>query len=697
MDAGSASTADGAKTLESLAGGLLALPPEQIPGKNDVVNSRFENGASGWTAPRCWSVDASVTHTGARSLRFDAGSCPALPAVTLVAHEHPATRSYTLRAWVRTSKGSDLKVRVALHDRTDRGYILGATEFFEPGPTWQLLEKPDIDLQAIHDGHALEVSAVVKGSSGQAWFDDIEMIEQDPAPLSAFLVYPNFRGYLWSSGPQKIRVQVDVASPDAQRRKVQVTLKGEKGAAVKTAERAAEASQTIELDAAQLPLGSYQLETRLLEAQTGRELAAYPAYRVVKVGDDFRDTLVNYIAPDNFLVRKGKKQFVWGVYDRFSGRFRCQECLSSNVGAYESIPGFGASTLANYSDTLVSAEINILPFAGVNIERNQLRPWLQALDRRSVGHLQIVNNWTKGSRGFPAWAQGMKDQDLWQRLAATMRGQSGALGYYTYDEPQTDKIPAVFAQYKTLREADPGSIAYGALIGGTQVFRWRDMSDVLGCDPYPVGFPVSTDDFAYGATSEPPLLRTSVMTRETVRQVAGSRPVWMVLQLFRHNGKFPTYEQMKMQAYKAIINGATGILWWGFVSEKGLEAEWFVNNNQQAYSDFRRISHEVMALEPILLAPAHPEALASVSSSSIETLVKMDGKKLVIFASNFGEKPAGEVTMALAPSVVPASSSAEVYAEGRSVAVVTPDRNHGPGLQDNFGPYEAHVYVLDAK
>lgn len=687
----------GVSAANTTAGGLLALPPEETAGKNLILNSEFESGDSNWRLSGCWSLDSTVGHSGSHSLRFQAGSCNSAPAITLVPFEHPPVHSFTLRAWVKSSSGSDLQVRVALHDRTDRGYILAGTKFVSPGSDWQLIEKKDIDLPAIHDGHELEVSAVVHGSAGQAWFDDIEMIEQEAPPVSAFLLYPNFRGYLWSTGPQEIRLRVTAPGANLKEDKIHVDLKSATGATVAQVTREAAATQDIEFDGSQLALGPYELETQLTDAHTGREIASYPPYRITKVSDEFRNSLVNYIAPDNFLVRKGKKEFVWGVYDRFSGRFRCHErCLSSSTAAYEVIPGFdGKTTLENYSDTRVNAEINILPFVGVNLEQNQLRPWLKTLDSHGVGHLQIVNTWISGSRGYPAWAGGMPQEELWRRLAATMKGEPGALGYYTYDEPQTEQIPAVFNQFKTLREEDPGSVAFGVLADCSQLFRWRDMSDAVGCDPYPVGFPLNTDDVAYGATSPPPMLRTSVMTRDAVQQVEGSRPVWMVLQLFQFNGRFPTYEQMRMQAYKAIINGATGILWWGFVSEKGMEAEWNVRNNPQAYSDFKRISEEVTSLEPFLLAPARPELLVGTSSREVETLVKTDGRKMIVFTSNFGETPLGDVTITLVPAVIPASASAEVYSEGRSVPMVGASTGIGPSIRDHFGPYEVHVYEVN--
>jgi len=340
--------------------------------------------------------------------------------------------------------------------------------------------------------------------------------------------------------------------------------------------------------------------------------------------------------------------------------------------------------------------MNILPFVGVNPGENQLRPWLEALDKRGVGHLQIVNTWFNGTRGYPGWANGMSDEALWRKLAGAMKDQPGAIGYYTFDEPQPEKLAPVFEQYKVLREADPGSIAFGVLANCSQVFRWRDASDAIGCDPYSVGFPLNAEDVAYGASAPPPMLRPSVMTDQVERQVSASRPVWMVLQLYRFNGQYPTYDQLKIQAYKAIIHGANGILWWGFVSERGMEEEWNLRGNHQAYADFKRLSHEVEGLNTFLVARPHPELLASVSDSGIETLVKRDGNKVIIFASNFGESPKNRITFNIAPDAGVSSSSATVYGEDRFVVVGQKSGDGITSFHDDFGPYAVHVYEINS-
>lgn len=561
-----------------------------------------------------------------------------------------------------------------------------------PGTGWTFIQRQDIDVLPVHDGENFEVRAEAFGTIGSVWFDDIQLIEQLPLPVSAFLLYPNFHGYLWGNGPQTIKLQVEVGTSNLSNLSVQSTLAAEAGKTITTITQPAKSSQELDFDGSALVSGNYLLTTALID-NTGKTVSTFPAYRVVKTAPGFQSTLVNYIDTDNFLVHKGQKRFVWGTYDRWGDK-RCRTCLFNNSSQYVSqVGGFnGAGTLQNYKDTMMNAEMSILPFAGVHVDpsNDQLTPWLQAADSYGVGHVQLTVSWFQGKKYRPAWASSMDDQQLWRTVATAMNGKPGALGYYPYDEPDTSSIPPVFSQYSVLKEFDPGSVTWGTLRTPHPVFRWRDVSDVQSADPYPLGMPPNYDDLSYGATTSPPMVRTSAWTRATVQEVYGSRPVWMVLQLWLLNGVFPDYDQMKMQAYKAIINGATGIMWWGFVSDVGVEEEWFFRNNHQAYFDFQRLSQEVMAMEPILISPPRTDLVTAVSNSSIEYLVKADTNKIVVFASNFTQNSLGNVTFTLSPSATTTSAPVQVYSESRSVPL-----SAGPVFVDSFGPYEVHVYTIN--
>lgn len=691
----------------TVPGGLLALPPEGELGPS-VLSGDFEAETKGWVLPRCWSIDSSVAHSGTKSLRFDAGllcvSSAAAPTFS-----YAANVAYTLGAWVKASSGSNLQARLYVFNDTAGGLPVASSNPTAIGSDWTHITLTHVDLLPLHKGDALRTRLIVSAPKGEApkgilWFDDVTAQPELPLPISGFLLYPNFRGYLWQDGPQQIRLNVSTPNaPTGAQAQIVIQQEGqqEEGPIVTTVTKSAAAGeQEVEIDASKLALGSYLLHENLVDS-AGKVLASYPDYRVTKVSGAFKNSLVTYVDTDNFLVHNGKKEFVWGVYDRTSGTYACQVCMYTTAADYENkIAGFGMSRLANYRDTQLNTMTNFAPWSAMSpgppAVYDYLDPALQALQARGVGYLQTVNNWVKTNRYRPSWAASLNDQKLWELAAKMLRGKRGALGYYTFDEPKLDELPLVFDQYKVLRDGNPGSVAYGALINSVQIFRWRDAADVIGCDPYPVGVPITADEYSLGLKLrmpslpfyEPPLLRVPLWTRETERQVDHSRPVWMVLQLFRQWGKFPTYDQMKSAAYSTIVNGANGILWWGFVSAQGIEGEWYTRHNQQPYYDFKRLSDEVTPLEPYLIAPSQPRFLKSVSDSKIETLVKADASQVVIFSDSLSPNAAKDVHFVLSEAAAGAHS-VEVYSEKR----ILPLDSTG-SFTDSFAPYEAHVYLV---
>lgn len=698
----------------TVPGGLLALPPEGELGPS-VLSGDFEAETKGWVIPRCWSIDSSIAHSGTKSLRFDAG----LLCVTSAAaptFSYAANVAYTFSAWVKASSGSNLQARLYVFNDTAGELPVASSNPTAIGSDWTHITLTHVDLLPLHKGDALRTRLIVSAPKGEApkgslWFDDVTAQPELPLPISGFLLYPNFRGYLWQDGPQQIRLNVSTPNaPTGAQAQIVIQEEGqeegqqEEGPIVTTVTKsAATGEQEIEIDATKLALGSYLLHENLLDSG-GKVLASYPDYRVTKVSAAFKNSLVSYIDTDNFLVHNGRKEFVWGVYDRQSVA-RCHGCMYRTAGEYDySIKGFdGKNTLVNYQDTHTNALINFAPWSaiapGPPALYDQLDPALEALQARGVGYLQTVNNWVKTNRYRPFWAAPLNDQKLWELAARMLRGKRGALGYYTFDEPKLDELPLVFDQYRVLRDGNPGSVAYGALINSVQIFRWRDAADVIGCDPYPVGVPITADEYSLGLKLrmpalpfyEPPLLRVPLWTRETERQVDRSRPVWMVLQLFRQWGKFPTYDQMKSAAYSSIVNGANGILWWGFVSAQGLEGEWYTRHNQQPYYDFKRLSDEVTPLEPYLIAPPQPQFLKSVSDSKIETLVKADSSQVVIFSDSLSPDAAKDVHFELSGAAA-GQHSVEVYSEKRTLQMDANGR-----FTDSFAPYEAHVYIVKLK
>jgi hypothetical protein len=309
-------------------------------------------------------------------------------------------------------------------------------------------------------------------------------------------------------------------------------------------------------------------------------------------------------------------------------------------------------------------------------------------------HLQITNNLYADHPWRPIWAAGMTNDQMWRALAERLT-DDGFLGYYTADEPDLFKVPmeTVFGQYSVLRDADHNHPAYVVHFGPGSLSRWRDASDVFGVDPYPVGSGALPDDVLNGDSTLPVLGRVDYYTNEARAAVMDSRPVWMVLQLWTQGGKFPTYDEMRKMAWKAVVGGAKGILWWGFVSSVGVEhSEQFLRAgtcalpacSPTAYADFKRISTEVMDLESILLSDDVP-GVVTCDNANVNLRVKLFGGSYYVFTTNRKSAPITAATFRLQGGN---TQHVEVYTENRTL---TPSAN---AWTDGFAGQDAHVYIV---
>src|SRR6185437_14898615 len=265
-----------------------------------VLSGDFEAETKGWVIPRCWSIDSSVAHSGTKSLRFDAG----LLCVTYAyapTFSYTANVSYTLGAWVKASSGSNLQARLYVFNDTAGTLPAASTNPTAIGSDWTHITLTHVDLLPLHKGDALRTRLIVSAPKGEApkgslWFDDVTAQPELPLPISGFLLYPKFRGYLWQDGPQQIRLHVSTPSaPTGAQAQIVVQEEGqqegqqEQGPIVTTiAKPAAAGEQEIEIDASKLAPGSYLLHENLLDSG-GKILASYPDYRVTKVSAAFKN------------------------------------------------------------------------------------------------------------------------------------------------------------------------------------------------------------------------------------------------------------------------------------------------------------------------------------------------------------------------------------------------------------------------
>jgi hypothetical protein len=655
-------------------GGLTALPTPET-GKNLLENPGFEtppqaDHAAGWRMKidgEVWAIDRTA-HTGRASLKMANADRERL----IVSNEQGLTLEpgyYTIEGWVKTANlgdGTDRAgVRVCL-DARPRLNWWNCTTIAKGTTDWTLLRQSAIP---VSDAGTYRLTIGAYGRpAGVAWFDDLAVVPLRRPAVEAFLLYPNFRGMLFDDRPQTIRVSLTVNGPAAAEARVRLSVLDEAGGSARVSRDypASPGSRVAELDASELGLGTYLLRAQLI-GRAGEVLAKYPDYRIVKVKAKTREKLNTWYDEHNTLYLRGKPAFVIGLYN--------------TTGYSNSLSEYAGGRGGWGNDRIAEAPINMLINYWLGITPiPALRTYMDDLDAHGISYLHTVNFYYEddpqyAKLPYPPAKEGEDAVNRW--IAKTLESHRALAGFYTADERTADRIPTIFKQHRALRDAAPGTVDFGVVGDGwqEQAPLWRDAVDVLGLDPYPIT-----------RKNENHLALVAEWTRLGQDAVMRSRPIWTVIQFFplTSGGGWPSYEQLRAMSWMAIVEGARGLLYWSF-GERGLA--WVKDPQERVahWSDLVRVTQEIKALEPVLLAPDASLISRESSKGAIRTLGKRmpDGSRY-LFAYNTTGAPVA-VTWTLGDAVREATLLASPGAAPKI---------EGTTVSDNFAPYEVKRYRL---
>jgi len=173
--------------------------------------------------------------------------------------------------------------------------------------------------------------------------------------------------------------------------------------------------------------------------------------------------------------------------------------------------------------------------------------------------------------------------------------------------------------------------------------------DVVSVDIYPVdeGADLQESPFA-----DRGLASVGDFTRNLVRMVSVNgrqqKPVWMVLQGFgwqalgaasnppeKWSGRPPTYDEIRFMTFDAVINGATGVIYWG--------APFIAKEDTTTWDSLKRVATELHSLQPPLtgksLAADHH---AFCANRNIEIAVRQAGRDIYLLMANASPLDIGE-------------------------------------------------------
>lgn len=642
-------------------GGLDELETGETLGPNLLVNSDLRAGLQGWTLvdPACFSLDGTGNNASLRMqlpcgqqypYAENAAKCP--------------TGMYTIAADIKTQNTIPPKVRAGARVRllqvAQKKWAF--TKAVSGTTDWTTSEKAHVQ---VVDGSVGVFRAEALGEvTGTSWFKNFFVRRENPPPLETFLLYPNYRGMMFSDQSQVARIAIEVHAPEdtaMAQLHVGLELMDEAGKVLSTQKLSppADGSMVATMDMVSQPPGRYRLQGYLV-GPGNKRIITQSSYTIAKVSAATHDSMKAWIDADNIIHMGGKPRFVIGIYDTTGFAYR-------------------ASYFAPRLQAIAKAPINMMiNYFLSNGKAEVILPYTEAMEPLGIYYLASVNAFFPEMKAYPRWARvgNVGPDEVISQYAKGLAGDSHVVGYYTCDECTSEVQPRTFHQYNLIKENDPASITFAVENLPGEYKYWRDTVDVLGVDPYVIG-------------SRYDMSRVGDVTRNIIGAVHGARPVWVVIQFFRATmlSHFPTEQELHDMSWMAITEGARGVFYWSY-GLRGLD--WGKRDpvlRQQRYDELVNVTKGISALEPVLLAPDSPVLSANSAAGTVITKEKdlKDGSRYLISYNHSGSSVDASFTLRRPAHAV------LVDGENRSI---TPDQG-GAGFKDTYAPFQAHVYKIN--
>jgi hypothetical protein len=313
------------------------------------------------------------------------------------------------------------------------------------------------------------------------------------------------------------------------------------------------------------------------------------------------------------------------------------------------------------------------------------------LDAAARNHMYCATNLRELS-SLPAG--NAKREAALRKLIETFKDHPGLGVWKGVDEPEWGKHPLEPMQraYDLIHQLDPHHPIYvvQAPRGTVDSMKVYDPAlDITGADIYPISYPPGTHSLLPNKS----ISMVGDYTRR-MREVAGKKPVWMVLQISFSGtikpGKtlrFPTFPETRFMTYQAIINGARGLLYFGGHIQKSLSpADARLGWNWSHWNRvLRPVIEEIGSKSPLYPALTAPDSKLPIvcSTPGVEFVAREVDGALFILAC----KREGETVQAKFGGLPAGRTHAEVLYESPRVV----DAKEGV-LTDWFAPFDVHVY-----
>ena len=290
-----------------------------------------------------------------------------------------------------------------------------------------------------------------------------------------------------------------------------------------------------------------------------------------------------------------------------------------------------------------------------------------------------------------------KQEALLRKIVSTFKQHPGLGCYKGADEPEwgKEKLPPLERAWKVLKEMDPNHplVIIEAPRGTPESLkRYNTVSDVVGFDVYPIGYPPGQHSQFVKSNSD--ITMVGDYTKRAVAIAGGKKAVWITLQIawsgVLNPGKalrFPTFPEQRFMSYQAIINGARGLMFFGGAIPKAMtEEDRKLGWNWRFWSHvLRPVVEEIGSKSPLYAALLEPNSKVpvQVKGEGIEFCVRETGGQLFLLACK-RNRSTEEVEFSGLPEI--GERGDVLFEEPRKVE---PKQGR---FTDWFAPHDVHVY-----
>ncbi|MGA9739148.1 hypothetical protein, partial [Candidatus Binatus sp.] len=176
---------------------------------NLLVNGDFSQGTTGWTLPSaCFAIDPStLAPNGAASLEMsDSAACGNPTPIAVNSLKVSGGEVYTLTGQIKTEdyigENSGAGAMFFLYDFARSPIFNGTTD-------WTSVTLQHVPVSAGKTA-SLRLQTYDPVPTGNSWFANLSLQQEIPPGLQMFLLYPNYRGLMFSDQSQVASLDLTV-------------------------------------------------------------------------------------------------------------------------------------------------------------------------------------------------------------------------------------------------------------------------------------------------------------------------------------------------------------------------------------------------------------------------------------------------------------------------------------------------------